>query len=535
MAKKSFRASDFFRRLKLATIVFFGPFILVSIACQKSAEIQAPSTELPGSTPLPYPTLPPTFTPSPTLPSSPTSTATRIPTDTPIPTPTIQFPLLAGTSLPFTPEPITTQNANRLINLLSVDLRDLTTSPGSDGSIYYVKGGITSYENSSWRDGVIAFTEDDTSLRLLAYKATPLATRPHVELNSCFQSSIGIEIKQKEYKNEEYDVSLLTLYIPDGKLLISNPQIPDGDALFFLLPDGNSLATQLFWDYCKFWFTDLTTGEQSKFFKPSQDDYGSRIGFTADGGKMWTGEFWYHNPAIRSHDFAQFSLYDLHNGQRSLPTRFDLSHIDLNLHFENSNDFMSEKYDLSKINDNLETDILAVSEDFLITAIHNPFGKIFRKIPFGGGYNDTGLYFARFDLWSLKDGVHLHTLGNPLTCRYQPSSEHTCLAALSADGKIMAIKSDDMTIQLHSTLDGDLIRKLVAAASTYSKLFFTSDGKMLVAMTDRSVELWSVPEGQFLVKLDIPSMLSHIAISHDSRYLATVTEDGLIQLWGLAP
>ena len=107
--------------------------------------------------------------------------------------------------------------------------------------------------------------------------------------------------------------------------------------------------------------------------------------------------------------------------------------------------------------------------------------------------------------------------------------------AISPDGRLLASGSYDRTIKLWSLPDGALLKTLNGLSPMYPSLAISPDGRLLAwGNTSSAVVLWSLPDGGVLKTLTGHSdFVLSVAFSPDGRLLASSSMDKTIKLWSL--
>jgi WD40 repeat protein len=130
-------------------------------------------------------------------------------------------------------------------------------------------------------------------------------------------------------------------------------------------------------------------------------------------------------------------------------------------------------------------------------------------------------------------GVQVFDLGTLQEKRFLEAPQNIITAALSPDGKIVALSLEDNSIQLVRLSDHQILRTLTGHSDMVTKLRFTPDGDELVsAAHDGWVKVWSM-QGDLLRSFQPPGEVLGIGISPDGKMLATVPFDGPLTLWNL--
>jgi len=136
--------------------------------------------------------------------------------------------------------------------------------------------------------------------------------------------------------------------------------------------------------------------------------------------------------------------------------------------------------------------------------------------------------FVNIQLWDVASGKLRFSLRGG-RCQFSPDSGLLAYRsyAHSGDGRIMLLDLDSYLI-------------VGALTGRYEDLRYGPDGKSIAAVSDDSVEVWSItPEGKRRVckrtlRLDHPQTVSALALTPDGKTLATADESGAIRLWDLA-
>jgi WD40 repeat protein len=147
-------------------------------------------------------------------------------------------------------------------------------------------------------------------------------------------------------------------------------------------------------------------------------------------------------------------------------------------------------------------------------------------------------------IWRMQDRQVLTTInGFPLT--YLDSEGGRDLF-FSPDGVLLASLDDHWIIRLWQVDDGRLLATLSGHTDEIRSVTFSPDGRILASASgnpylflsghegsgDRTIRLWSVPEGRSLATYSAHSdAISGLAFSPDGRWLASGSADTIIRLW----
>ncbi|GFG00987.1 hypothetical protein IFM61392_01594 [Aspergillus lentulus] len=135
--------------------------------------------------------------------------------------------------------------------------------------------------------------------------------------------------------------------------------------------------------------------------------------------------------------------------------------------------------------------------------------------------------FDEITLWDVATGAHQRTLQVDF-------GDADCLNAISfsPDGEWVVQGTDNGRVVIFDVTTGSIERKFELEDSVL-RVIFSPDGKKLAAVTSRQIMLWNMEVTASVVSLMVPSPLfiKEIAFSGDSKILASVVGEGLIQLW----
>jgi WD40 repeat protein/uncharacterized caspase-like protein len=111
--------------------------------------------------------------------------------------------------------------------------------------------------------------------------------------------------------------------------------------------------------------------------------------------------------------------------------------------------------------------------------------------------------------------------------------EEILFASLSKDEKLIASSTGNRVVEVHSALDGKLVRTLASHSASFFSVAVSRDGRWLAAgANDRTIRLWQIATGR-----EVPKLSGHtgwvkaVAFSPDSRLLASASNSGEVKLW----
>ncbi|WP_329537955.1 hypothetical protein OG568_57700 (plasmid) [Streptomyces sp. NBC_01450] len=142
------------------------------------------------------------------------------------------------------------------------------------------------------------------------------------------------------------------------------------------------------------------------------------------------------------------------------------------------------------------------------------------------------------DLWNVATGhTRKNLLADPETSVSQDPEATT--EALSPNGRILAVASQDGTLRLWDTATGRLRRSLATPSGTaagVTSLAFSPDGRTLATGgDDRTIRLWDTGTGRPRATLPpLSGIVTSVAFNTDGRILAAGGQDGTLRLWDTA-
>lgn len=112
--------------------------------------------------------------------------------------------------------------------------------------------------------------------------------------------------------------------------------------------------------------------------------------------------------------------------------------------------------------------------------------------------------------------------------------------AFSPDGRLLAVAAGTPArfgeVTLFQAETGELVADLASAGDSFLDVAFSPDGSALAATgTDRSVRVWTVPEGKEILHIeDHADWVTSVAFSADGSRIATGSRDGTAKVFDLS-
>lgn len=126
-------------------------------------------------------------------------------------------------------------------------------------------------------------------------------------------------------------------------------------------------------------------------------------------------------------------------------------------------------------------------------------------------------------LWDASSGMEMNI--------FQVSGGPVWGVAFSPDGHLLAARGD-FSVNLVNPENGDTLFTL-DGSSEISSMAFSPDGLMLVAADGAAIRIWNTATGDDLIRLETSQTVAAVAFSPDGRVLASLSADGVIDLWGV--
>lgn len=156
----------------------------------------------------------------------------------------------------------------------------------------------------------------------------------------------------------------------------------------------------------------------------------------------------------------------------------------------------------------------AAHQDFVHALAYSPTADLIAS----AGYREV-------KLWQRARNVQLKKFAveNPPTA-----------AAVSPDGKLLAIAQPDNSIRLISLADGAQQKSLAGHTAPVTGLQFTADNtKVISASKDKTVRAFNVTDGAQADILETPAEVLSLLLNADGKLLITGHQDNLIRSWNV--
>lgn len=106
--------------------------------------------------------------------------------------------------------------------------------------------------------------------------------------------------------------------------------------------------------------------------------------------------------------------------------------------------------------------------------------------------------------------------------------------AVSDDGKLAAIGSDDKSIKLWSLADNKVTKTFAGHAAAVTGLGFTPDGAKLVSgSTDKTIRVWDIAAGNEVAKLELPVESNNLCLNGDGTQIVSADQDNKLRVWAI--
>jgi hypothetical protein len=98
------------------------------------------------------------------------------------------------------------------------------------------------------------------------------------------------------------------------------------------------------------------------------------------------------------------------------------------------------------------------------------------------------------------------------------------------DARVLAIRNDDGTLELHDLPSGKLVRALVPKA-----LALSASGERAALMTESGIVVIATESGELLRRVKVDGTMKWATLDGDGERLAIGYDDGRVDIWEIAP
>lgn len=390
---------------------------------------------------------------------------------------------LFGTgTCPFLPQAPSSKSPVNIIELAQLNLTNSSLWHDSNDRTFQVYFS-TSNENA------VAFSANE---KYLMVSGRLVSTQNSDDMHECYTGGASIinnltckydGLCSGDFGNKKGpEQGVLLMSLPDAKTIT---YISLGTLVSIKMSNaGNALVTQSINDQCKTRIVKLPEGIQFAVdipaFQRTKFFYDDKFIFSENGKYL----------LINNYEGISF-LYDVNSGQLAHGIK-----IDWESSIKDNKKYSFEILDFSLV-DNMLLAAIKKNDDLLLGT------------------------------WSLSSGELVNLLSDNSKWNESVKGKY------SPNGKTIALYGADNYIQLFTASDGNFIRRL-GKHKNYNQLIFSPNGKIIFVSTmyPDEIELWDVESGKHLTVAQSNDMLCW-TISPNGEYLATVTKDSIIHLWGI--
>jgi WD40 repeat protein len=112
--------------------------------------------------------------------------------------------------------------------------------------------------------------------------------------------------------------------------------------------------------------------------------------------------------------------------------------------------------------------------------------------------------------------------------------KYTSEATFSPDGRYLAVGYWDGVVKVWDLADGTLVRTFYGHVDYIYALLFSLDSRILITSSyDRTIKFWDLQTGEEIYWLKLPGVANRMAFSPDGKLLAIITNDGVINIFGI--
>lgn len=156
-------------------------------------------------------------------------------------------------------------------------------------------------------------------------------------------------------------------------------------------------------------------------------------------------------------------------------------------------------------------------------AAHQDFVHALAFHPSGNLLASAG--FREVKLWQRQPAVQRRAI---------PFDPAATAAAISPDGKLLAIALADNGIRIIQTADGQTVRNIPGHTAAVTGLQFTADNTKLVSVSkDKTARMWNVADGAAAGSLETPGEITALLLNAEGNRLYTANADNIVRGWNV--
>jgi WD40 repeat protein len=305
-------------------------------------------------------------------------------------------------------------------------------------------------------------------------------------------------------------------FSPDGKILTSIAL--DNTLRQWSVEDGSQLRIR---DGYSSYVDDLVFSPDSSMIASISGDFLIKIRRTQNGSVRYKlgsqearieGVFLAYSGLLASGDENGLNLWDWNTGElvKTIPLKRGRKIFD----------FLNSEEAFVTVNDNMN--------DFRVELINITTGAVIKRYPVEIGAIHAAAVTPDKEILAIgsTDGLSVFSVAEAKML-YKLEDEPVYELAFSPDGEYLVTGK----LNIFRVRDGSIVHVGTTHPDLVYKIKFSPDGTVFATSEADLVRIWSCPDGKRLVTLKSRSFSNEF--SPDSRYFASGTGEGLLQIWGI--